>query len=102
MENIQEFQELYDVLLNDRRIRTVHMSLYMGFFLLRILKDNQNPFSIKRREIMQIAKIRSFATYHKCMKDLQTYGYIQYLPSFHPIKGSLVLLNQPLLVFARR
>ncbi len=102
MENIQEFKELYDVLLNDKRIRTVHMSLYMGFFLMRILKDYQNPFSITRREMMQIAKIGSVATYHKCMKDLKTYRYIQYLPSFHPVKGSLVFLNHPLLVFASR
>ncbi len=42
---------------------------------------------------MQIAKIRGYATYHKCIKDLHTYGYIEYLPSYHPALGSLVYLN---------
>lgn len=43
--------------------------------------------------IYKIAKIGGYATYHKCIKDLQAYGYIQYLPSYHPALGSLVYLN---------
>ena len=93
MENGQQLQMLYDVLRNDRRIRTVHISLYMGFYFLWSLKDFQNPISITRSEMMGIAKIGGYATYHKCIKDLQAYGYIQYLPSYHPALGSLVYLN---------
>lgn len=44
------------------------------------------------QELMRISKISDKATYHKCINDLHTYGYIQYLPSFNPFKGSLVYL----------
>ena len=43
--------------------------------------------------MMQIAKIGGYATYHKCIKDFHTYGYIEYIPSYHPALGSLVYLN---------
>lgn len=51
-----------------------------------------NPVSISRQDLMKISKISAKATYHKCIKDLHAYGYIQYLPSFNPFKGSLVYL----------
>jgi hypothetical protein len=52
----------------------------------------QNPISITRDEVMRISKICSKATYHKCMKELTSKGYIQYDPSFNPYRGSLVTL----------
>lgn len=93
MNNVQQIQILYNVLKDDQRINPVHISLYMSFFLLWSLKDFQNPISITRSEMMQVAKIGGYATYHKCIKDLHTYGYIQYLPSYHPALGSLVYLK---------
>lgn len=93
MENKQQLQILYNVLKSDRRISTVHISLYMGFFFLWSLRNFQNPISITRSEMMQIAKIGGYATYHKCIKDLHAYGYIEYLPSYHPALGSLVYLS---------
>ena len=41
---------------------------------------------------MRISKIASIATYHKCMKELNSKGYIRYDPSFNPYRGSLVTL----------
>lgn len=41
---------------------------------------------------MKAAHIRSIVTYHKVVGDLQEFGYIEYVPSFHPIKGSLISL----------
>lgn len=52
----------------------------------------RNPVSISRQELMKISKICAKATYHKCIKDLHTFGYIQYIPSYNPFKGSLVYL----------
>ena len=42
--------------------------------------------------MMKLSKIAAYGTYHKCIKDLQDFGYIEYLPSFNPYKGSLVIL----------
>ena len=41
---------------------------------------------------MKLSKISAFGTYHKCIKELQEFGYIEYIPSFNPYKGSLVNL----------
>jgi len=39
---------------------------------------------------MNLAKIKSFATYHKCIKELHNAGFIIYSPSYNPYKGSLI------------
>jgi hypothetical protein len=52
----------------------------------------QNPVSVSRQELMRISKISAKATYHKCIKDLHNFGYIKYIPSYNPFKGSLVYL----------
>lgn len=33
---------------------------------------------------MQLAKIGSIGTYHKCIKELMAFGYLLYQPSYHP------------------
>jgi hypothetical protein len=43
---------------------------------------------------MNLSKIRSTATYHKCLGDLVYFGFIDYKPSFHPKgKNKWWLLN---------
>jgi hypothetical protein len=76
----------------DDRLNPTHVSLYMAIFQFWNAGRFQNPVSISRQELMRISKICAKATYHKCIKDLHAYGYIQYLPSFNPFKGSLVYL----------
>jgi len=41
---------------------------------------------------MKASRIRSKATYHKALKELQLYGYLKYAPSYHPVKASEVIL----------
>ena len=41
---------------------------------------------------MPMSKIGSQNTYHKCLKDLDCWGYIAYRPSRNPTKGSVVYL----------
>jgi len=76
----------------DNRLNPTHVSLYMAIFQYWNAERFQNPVSISRQELMRISKISAKATYHKCIKDLHNYGYIQYSPSFNPFKGSLVYL----------
>jgi hypothetical protein len=79
----------------DPRIGVSHISLYMALFRQFSLNQFQNPVSIQRMDVMQLAKINGRATYHKCMRDLADYGYINYIPSLNPRSKSLVYLNQP-------
>ena len=76
----------------DNRLNPTHVSLYMAIFQFWNAERFQNPVSISRQELMRISKISAKATYHKCIKDLHNFGYIQYLPSYNPFKGSLVYL----------
>jgi hypothetical protein len=41
---------------------------------------------------MKVSKIQSKATYHKCIRELNDFGYLSYHPSYNPFKGSLVYL----------
>ena len=74
---------------SDIRLTHTHMSVYFALYQYYIVNDYQNPFRITRSEIMGYAKV-SIATYHKCIADLHSFGYINYNPSYHPAKGSIV------------
>jgi hypothetical protein len=45
---------------------------------------------------MRASRIQSKATYHKTLRDLQAFGYVEYHPSYHPVKASSVTLKSDL------
>ena len=75
---------------DDSRILATHVSLFTALFICWQRNDFNSPFPVNRRELMQLSRIASIATYHKCMKELDGFGYLQYRPSYHPKNGSLV------------
>jgi hypothetical protein len=75
---------------NDHRLLATHISLFTALFVCRQRRRFIQPFSVNRKELMVLSKIASIATYHKCIKNLDDYGYINYQPSFHPKIGSLI------------
>ncbi len=77
---------------SDERLTSRHLSIYFVLFGCWLNNDCQSPFSITRKAVMRKAKI-SVATYTKCMYELHNYGYITYVPSYHPAIGSLVFLH---------
>ena len=76
----------------DNRLFPSHISLFIAIFHHR-KDDPRLEFRISRKRIMQYSRIKSIATYHKCLSDLVNEGYIQYKPSFNPL-GSLIRLNE--------
>ncbi len=44
-------------------------------------------------DVFGISRRRVAATYHKCMKELVEYGYINYIPSYNPFLKSLVYIK---------
>lgn len=92
MNYIRHLTGFYDRIQQDDRLNPTHISLYLALFQFWNLNHFQNPISISRTEMMRLSKISALGTYHKCIKQLQEYGYIEYLPSFNPYKGSLVNL----------
>ncbi len=94
MGQIKELTSFYSAIRDDHRIGASHISLYMALFQYYNLNGFENPIHITRANIMEAAKINGLATYHKCIKDLNDFGYIQYLPSFNPAINSEVNLLQ--------
>ena len=92
MNYIKHLSGFFDKVANDKTLNPTHVSLYMSLFQFWNCNRFKNPISISRNEVMRISKISSNATYHKCLKNLHTLGYINYEPSHNPFKGSHVYL----------
>lgn len=76
----------------DHSISPTHISLYLALFQRWNLNRFKNPIIISREEMMITSKIKSKATYHKCMKELHERNYIIYKPSYNPYEGTEVIL----------
>lgn len=74
---------------DDPRISPIHISLYAAILHQYKQQEYKLPVSVYSRDLMRLAKI-SGKTYHKSMQELHRYGFIQYLPSYNPMLGSLV------------
>jgi hypothetical protein len=75
---------------DDPRISPFHISLYAAILHQYKTQGYKLPVSVFSRDLMRLAKISAPNTYHKCIRELQSYGFIQYLPSFNPLLGSSV------------
>src|SRR5690349_3060513 len=85
----------YINLTRDERINVWHISIYIALLYLWRQNKFKNPVSITRKLVMQLAHINSIATYHKCIKQLQEFGYINYTPNYNALFGSSVSISIP-------
>ena len=88
----------YGALAGDKRINVWHISLFFAFLHLWKQNGSLNPFPITRSRVMGLAHIRSIVTYHKCVKELKEFGYIEYVPNYNPCLGS----SAAILLFERK
>ena len=79
-------------IVRDERITVWHMAMVFGIMQLATSVDLQAPIYISRKKVMRLSHIKNIVTYHKCIKELQQFGYIRYIPSYHPAIGSQVYL----------
>lgn len=78
--------------MKDNRLSNSHRNLYMAILLS--WKEQLCPVHIKitRRELMQRSKIASSSTYHLAINQLIRIRYIQYKPTYNPLRGSRIQL----------
>jgi len=69
----------------DSHLSAGHISLYMAIFQEWNYHRFKDYFTINRKNLMMLSKVRSKDTYHKYIKDLHEAGYIRCYPSV--IKG---------------
>lgn len=90
MKKSKNIISFFERVIEDDRLNPSHISLYVSLFKLWSLNQFQNPFRICREEVMKLGKIKSIATYHKCIRELYDVGFINYLPSYDSYKGSTI------------
>jgi hypothetical protein len=94
LKELTDYGKLVRRVRGDKRLLATHVSLFTALFIQWQRNSFTSPFPITRKELMGYSKIASVATYHKCIRELDEYGYIRYQPSFDPVKGSLVYWNE--------
>ncbi|MDE3183089.1 MAG: hypothetical protein KGM16_06690 [Bacteroidota bacterium] len=90
MERLNILSDFFEAIRPDGRISITHIGIYAALLQYRIQNNFANPIEAFSHEIMNIAKVSSAITYHKCVKELSEYGYIKYEPSFNRKKGSRI------------
>ncbi|SHM44625.1 hypothetical protein [Flavobacterium xanthum] len=90
MNYIKHLTGFFNKINNEKNLNPTHISLYLALFQCWNVNRFKNPTGISREEIMKSSKINSKATYHKCMRELQILGFIEYNPTFNPHSSSNV------------
>jgi len=87
------FKPYLALITKDERITVWHVAMFWGIILLATSSDPTSPIRISRRKLMRLSHIGNFMTYHKCIKELEDFGYISYSPSYNPELGSKILIK---------
>lgn len=90
MNYIKHLSSVLIEIAGDSRLKSTHVSMYIALFQIWNQNRFENPISINRSDTMNISKIGSRVTYHKCLRDLSEWNYIKYYPSHNPMIGSLI------------
>jgi hypothetical protein len=93
MNCLGQFTHFLESATDDPRIGSSHISLYVTLYQYWIYNQCVDPVYIRRCEVMKTAKISGIATYHKCIKELDDYGYIRYAPSYCPKRSTEVFMS---------
>ena len=86
--------DFFKAIEDDPRVNSRHVSLYVSLFQFWITKDAANPLELFSSEVMGLCKISASSTYHKTIRELHEFGYINYYPSFNHNKKSLICLTK--------
>lgn len=90
MNNANKIIDFFGNVINDVGMTPPHISLYVSLFQLWDMYKYETTFRICRKEVMKLSKIKSFATYHKCIKELHDAGFIIYSPTYNSYLGSSI------------
>lgn len=72
------------IYMEDPRLNVWHFALLLAILSLGYKQGQKQNIRVSRSKIMALSHINTIPTYHKYFKELQSLGYIEYLPSYHP------------------
>ena len=90
MNYIKHLRGFYQRIETDEKISPHHISLYMALFQFWNIQRFRKQIDINRQDLMSMSRIGSTHTYARCMKQLNDWGYIEYLPSSNRYSGGKV------------
>ncbi len=96
MEDINYIKHLNGVFLQfskDSRLNPTHISLYIALFQIWNDYHFTESFYVNRSEVMELSKVGSKTTYHRCIKELSYWNYLLYTPSHNPFRGSRIKMH---------
>ena len=70
-----------------------HISLFTALVSCCQIQGQKIPFRVTRKELMMLSAIRSYNTYHKCIRELVDHGWIDYKLSYNTVIASQVSFN---------
>jgi hypothetical protein len=79
---------------DDPRLGPVHQSLYLAILYIREQQQAAGPVLVSARRLMPLAKIRALGPYHRAIRQLHSYGYLRYEPSYDGRFPSRVWLDR--------
>lgn len=80
------------ICLDDPKLNVWHLAILTAILNLGYRQGEGLRVKVNRRSIMMLSHINTLPTYHKYFKELQNFGYIKYMPSYHPDSRSKVEL----------
>jgi len=90
MNYIKHLNGVFQQFAKDTRLNPTHISLYIALFQIWNDYHFKGSFYINRAEVMDLSKLGSKTTYHRCIKELSHWKYILYEPSHNPFRGSKI------------
>ncbi|MFP9097781.1 hypothetical protein ACLI09_01900 [Flavobacterium sp. RHBU_24] len=81
MDLLKPLTAFFEKTKSDQRIGITHIGIYAALLQYRLDRGYSNPVDAVSVEIMRIAKISAHKTYYRCLREMNEYGYLRYLPS---------------------
>ncbi|GAA0537221.1 hypothetical protein LX66_1922 [Chitinophaga japonensis] len=93
MDTNEKLATFFRAIENDPRISITHIGVFSAILQYWQSHEGRNPVEAYSYDIMPLAKISSSKTYHRCIRDLNAYGYVRYEASFKRNQASKIYLN---------
>ena len=93
MEKFKPLSDFFIAVYEDPRISITHICVYAALLQYWSEHHFENPLYVYSYEIMRIAKMSASATYHKAIRELSEYGYLEYTPSYNRKRGSKIYIG---------
>lgn len=70
MNQLKALSDFFEAIKSDARISITHIGIYAALLQYWIENGFTNPIQVFSHEIMNLAKLSSAITYHKCVRQL--------------------------------